>query len=369
MTITIDLLAPTIPTNRQVWRLFPGNGYQFLPTFLSERTAFLDTPAFPMPDGNFSDADDLTARLAYSQMARELLYKDGPDADFDLKLEDFSGAPNTKNRGRIRQSLINILQEAKAGDLVIMPTSLIEGRVWIGRFKDDDVVQEHFGKRYGRRTIPGRNVEWITSADEGAISSPLRKILRHQHPFAVIEKSLWVEVFAIAYSSFVFGDRHVSTIYNDEDFIDADASFLGNISKLASAACAAQDAGRKLDPAELLSLLLESPPIEYTSSQQVDIHSPGFNRYTSATIVALVTATLVTAFTVLPNDRNQIAPAMQQMVVMNSSADADPQCTTRVSAAQKEVFEVLGVDLSLKLCDAARKAKNRAGLRSSARPK
>lgn len=366
MPLRIDLQAPTIPATTRVWRLFPGNGYLFLPHFIEQNAAFLDLPGFVLPDGPIATAPDLVDRLAFSQAVRAELYENGPDAEIDLNLGNFRGAKRTKARGRIRQAIINILSEAKTGDIIVVPSSLSDGRINIGRIVDDDIGEALFERKYGLYLLPSRNVRWLSNVDEGSISADLRKTLRHQHPFALIEKRHWVEILSLAFSSFIFVDRHVSTIFNENDFIDADASFLGNVTKLAAAACEALQNGDILDPNELLDLLLSSPPIEFTSSQQIDIHSPGFNRYVSGSIVSLVTAALVATFLALPPDAAQAQLAMQNVVVMNSSPDGDPQCSARVHEAQRVVLEMLGVDKTLKLCEAARRARDRGGLRSSA---
>jgi hypothetical protein len=186
----------------------------------------------------------------------------------------------------------------------------------------------------------------------------------------LLEKSLYIEVFSIAHGSFVYGDRHASTIYNTQsDFLDADAALLGAISRLAAAACQALDQGKpSLGVIDLLDVLLRAPPIEYTCSQTADIHSPGFNRYVSGTIVALVIAALVAAYigfaeksskATLDNDINSL-------VMMNTAAGADPLCTARVSKAAAMVLSALDIDKTWALCEAARAAAKRTGLKSSA---
>jgi hypothetical protein len=202
------------------------------------------------------------------------------------------------------------------------------------------------------------------------VSLPLSRSLRHQHPFTLLERSLHIEVFSLVHGSFVYGDRHVSTIYNDQDdFLDADAALLGAISRLSAAACRSVDLGHaELDVAELINILLRSPPIEYTCSQATDIHSAGFNRYVSGAIIALVIAAVVGAaieFGVF-STRASLETELPQLQIINTGLNADPQCTARVSDATKRVLHVLGTDKTWALCEAAREAAHRAGLRSSA---
>ncbi len=122
---------------------------------------------------------------------------------------------------------------------------------------------------------------------------------------------------------------------------------------------------------DLLDVLLRTPPIEYTCSQSTDIHSPGFNRYVSGSIVSLVIAALTAALIELGEggSKKSLASEISNFVVMNSAPGADPQCTARVSQASAMVLSALGTDKTWALCEAARDAARRAGLRSSATPK
>jgi hypothetical protein len=52
--VQVDLRAPTIQPGTRVWRLFPGEGYQFLQSFQDQRVGFLDFPGLILPDGNLA---------------------------------------------------------------------------------------------------------------------------------------------------------------------------------------------------------------------------------------------------------------------------------------------------------------------------
>jgi hypothetical protein len=121
---------------------------------------------------------------------------------------------------------------------------------------------------------------------------------------------------------------------------------------------------------DLLDILLRSPPIEYTCTQEADIHSPGFNRYISGTIVALVIAAVAASLIGLAehSSKDQLANDLPNLYVINSGGNADPQCTARVSEATRRVLMTLGIGRTWELCEAARAAKERAGLHPSAIP-
>lgn len=373
MAIKVDLRAPTVRHDVRIWRMFPGRGYQFLRSFLEQQVGFLDIPDFLPPD-TFNVKSDLIPSIARSQDVREAFYKHGPTfKPGTLKLDDYAKARRTKNRTRLEQALLTFLFEAKDGDYVVLPEPVYRANVHVGRISAPKPTNGYYAYRYGRTPIPARDITWSTAVPESSVSAALSNSLRHQHPFTLLEKSLYVEVLSLIHGSFVYGDRHASVIYNTlSDFLDADAALLGAISRLAAAAALSVDTGKgQLAAADLLDVLLRTPPLDYTCSQAADIHSPGFNRYVSGTIVSLVIAALTAAFIAFgeTGTKSSLASDINNFVVMNSAPGADPQCTARVSQASAMVLSALGIDKTWSLCEAARDAAKRAGLKSSATPK
>lgn len=375
MTLEIDLQAPTIPNDRRVWRLFPGSGYQFWEDFHEQDVGYLDFPGLELPKNvKLTEAPDLIARIARSQQIKNYLWSNGPEAklpDFDLK--KFADARHTQNRGRLRQALINFYEVAAAGDYVILPEPLYLSNVWVGRISSKRIVKGRFPHRYGANSIPARQITWLAKHKENTISSALSLMLRHQHPFTLLERSLFVEVFSLAHGSFVYRDRHAATVYNDkDDYLDSDAALLGAISRLSAAALMSVDKGEKgLTAEDFTDILLRSPPIEYTCTQEADIHSPGFNRYIAGTAVALVISAVTASLIGLSyeSSKAQLANDVGKLVFLNSAPDADPLCTAKVSEAAARVLKALGTDRTWELCKAARAASERAGIRASAAPK
>lgn len=368
--VVIDLNAPTISPAQRVWRLFPGKGYQFQGDFIENGVGYLDFPGLELPEGDLTNANDFIPRIARSQAIKEAIRSREP-VEFP-RLEEFAAARNTKHRGSLRSAIINFFQEAKAWDLVVLPEPAYNGRIWIGQFTDDDLIRYYHVARFGGYAAPARRLRWYGPFAENTVSTSLSSSLRKSHPFTLLEKARFLEVFSLVYTSFVFGDRYSAAVFNDDDFLDADAAFLGNVSRLAAAACRSIDENEaSIDRDALLSILISDPPIEYTSSQEIDIHSPGFNRYTSATIVSLVIAAVVATYIGLSEQSSHatLANDIAAIQYVNSAAGADPGCTARVSEASKRILDVLGIDKTWKMCEAAKSAKRRAGLRSSARPR
>jgi hypothetical protein len=353
--------------------MFPGSHYRFLNAFLEERVGFLDFPGLELPEGPLSKAPDLISRVARSVDVRAAFYKVGPELNpKTIKLADYAKARRTQKRARLAQALISFFEIAKHGDYVVLPEPLTNGQIRIGRITSDKVTEGYYPPRYGKWSIPARSINWLGGVPENTVSRDLSLSLRHQHPFTVLEKSRYVEVLSLVHGSFIYGDRHSSMIYNEAgDFLDADAALLGAISRLAAAACRSIDEGKgELGAADLVDVLLRSPPIEYTCAQEADIHSPGFNRYVSATVVALVIAALVGGLIGLSqySSIDKLSDDVAKLTIINSAPNADPLCTAKVSEATRRVLLTLPADQTWALCEAAREAQRRAGVRSSARP-
>ncbi|HEX4055944.1 MAG TPA: hypothetical protein VHX86_16900 [Tepidisphaeraceae bacterium] len=368
---TVDLNAPTIPAGARAWRLFPGRRYSFLEELVTHGAAYLDIPGFEMPiDVPLSRDPNILPKIARSQDLILKLAQEGPGSEQILPLDNYLRAQKTGHRTKLAQAIINLYEAAKAGDYVITPEPLSFGRIWVGRFTSDDVTAARLPRKYGNYPIPARSIQWFGSYPENTISSGLSASLRHENPFTVLERSTYTEIFGLALGSFVFGERHLATIYNDlDDFLDSDGALLGAISRLASAATQVLEHGGELAEAHLIDVLLRNPPIQFTCSQQADIHSPGFTRFTSGKVVALVIAAVVAGLIVLSevSTHDTLANDIQQLTFVNTGNGADPACTARVSEASKRVLTVLGIDRTWVLCEAAHTAKQRAGLRSSAR--
>jgi hypothetical protein len=172
--VQVDLCAPTIPSQTRVWRLFPGQRYQFRQSFQDQRIGFLDFPGFEFPEGNLTEAADLIPRIARSQDIRELLWRIGPEAAMelnpanvpDLKLASYARAPVTAHRRRLRSALINFFQEAKTGDYVALPELTYLSKIWIGRFTTNERVGVLYDRRYGKVQVPARTIDWIVPFPE-----------------------------------------------------------------------------------------------------------------------------------------------------------------------------------------------------------
>ncbi|WP_182179367.1 hypothetical protein [Methylobacterium radiotolerans] len=368
----IDIRVASVPTKTKIWRLFPGEGYAFLNDFRTENVGFLDYPGIILPDRPLKFWNEFDENIIKSDVLSRFLRENGPNSR--IKFDDIDTSANrwSERRTRDKNSLINLFEEARKGDLVVLPEQKWMGKIWIGQLKSNRVVYSRSPKRYGEYQIPAREIAWSRGFPERMVSRALSDSLRQVHPFALVEQSLYFELFSLYFDSYVFKDRNASTIFNGEEFLDADASLLSNITKIAAAACIAidyEDDGRSPLYEDLLGTILTNPPIEYTCSQESDIHSEGFTRLTSARLVPLVTSSLLASLILLSGckDKKEMKSELGKIEYVNSSPYSDPACNARVSRASALALSFIGIDKTWEICKSARESAAR-DIRPSARP-
>lgn len=369
--VKVDLRAQIVLPSVRCWRLFPGSSYKFLETFISENVAFLDMPGFQMPQGKLKDDKVLSMRIRASEIVLEKLSKEGKDRIPSVTEAELKSFRVGRKRQRNAQAMITFFDVAAKGDLIVTPEPLVAGKVRIGTFDDEpgNWFPIKVPRSYGLTPIPARRVRWLKGIEENKISSPLSFSLRHQHPFSLIEKTLFFEIFSLAFDSYVYNDRHSSVIFNTKsDYTDRETALMGIVSSLAANYCEAVESDRKnkIDP---LMAILSQASMEYHCSQASDVHSPGFNRFTSSTPTALVIAAVIAALSVLSScsDVDQVEAVVKTIEYVNTSASPDDPCTAVVSKTADRILKSMGSDKLWEMCQAMKNAEARAGLESSAK--
>lgn len=367
----IDLRAPIISGDTRVWRLFPGGSYKFLSTFKADQVAFLDVPGFEMPDVKLSEANDLPTRIRRTEVMMEKLSREGREAIPRITEDDLQNFRVGKKRQRNQQAIINFYEVAKTGDLVVVPDQLSIGRVMIGVFAQQRAKLPHVTvpNIYGPVPVPARPINWLANVPENKVSTPLSSSLRHQHPFNLLEKSLFLEVFSLAFSSYVYNDHYSATIFNTkDDYLDRETSLIGLVSTLSATFCEKVSKGEE-NHFDLLDAIFEQASIEFHCSQAADIHSEGFNRFTSAKATPLVIAAFFAALSFLAtaDSQQQMEKMVDHIEFVNTFATEHDECTALVSKTTNLMLKSMNGDKLWKKCQSMKDAEQRAGLTSSAK--
>ncbi len=367
--IEIDLRAAIIPPQTRVWRLFPGSSYKFLRTFDEQRVAFLDLPGLELPEGELAQADDLLSRVLASQKIAELKRRYGHDHAPDVQPGQFRGARKTTTRGRYRQAVVNFFEVASRGDLVIVPSTLSEGRIRIGQFiqPPNRRVVAFYEPRYGDAPIPARPIRWLRTIPEHQVSGNLRSSLRHEHPFTLLERSLFVETLSFAFECFKFGEQCSSVIYNENnDYTDRETALIGLISNLSASLCEyVENNGDDAIDTDVLEIFLSNPGMEYSCSFSSDIHSMGFSRFVGAKPTALAIVACMAALSALSQcaTAQEVQSNLAGIAIINSYAPDDDACTAIVSEATQRFLNIFDIDQLWEVCKSMRESQERAGLR------
>jgi len=369
MTV-IDLNAPTIASTTRVWRVFPGASYRFLANFQRDGKAFLDLPGLTLPQGDISASEELMPRILASIALNAEIKQRTDNRPSIQNWQNYQNRKRTSHRGKLRQAVINLLVSAQPGDLVIYPEELKVGFVNIGEVVDRNIEDVSFIRMGWEWQTKGRNIRWIQRVRENTVSYKLSSSLRNQHPFSPLPLDLYFEAFSLSYSSYVFGERKVSSVFNlRDDYLDSDSALLGTVAKLAAVACESIDEGLPDLGVDVLSAILAPTSTEYACNQEADIHSKGFNRFLSSAHTSLVIAALLTSLLALSacGDVVEMEQMKQTLIVVNTrDAEANP-CAPTVQEANRRVLNALSIEQTWELCKAMEAARERAGLTSTAR--
>ncbi|RCW27794.1 hypothetical protein DFR48_102280 [Ciceribacter lividus] len=328
-------------------------------------------PGLVLPEGKLGQSKDLPKLIRRSEIVLEKLAKEGKEQAPTVTEDELKNFKVGRRRQRNQQALINFFDHAAKGDLIITPEPLYRGKILIGVFLDESntAVEAKSPRHYGPTPVPARRIRWLKEIEENTVSSSLSQSLRHQHPFSLIERSRFPEVFSLAYDSFVYGERHSSVLFNRKvDYTDRETSLIGLVSSISAVFCEAVSTGDQ-DEIDLLTALLSQASMEYHCQQAADIHSPGFNRFISSTATALVIAAFVASLSLLSacDSAESMTATLANIDYVNSSAPADDACTALVSETTDRILKTIGSDKLWKMCQAMKDAEARAGLESSAK--
>jgi len=256
----------------------------------------------------------------------------------------------------------------------VVPTQVWNEKILIGQFAGRRIVNTALRREYGDSSIPARRVEWLSEIDERKISGELSSSLRHQHPFSLIERSLYNEIFSIAYHNFFSPESFSSLLLNNNaEFLDSDSAFIGLISNISAYANYLSDRAELVaaQPVvhDILNLFFEGVPIDYSCAQSSDIHSAGFTRLISSKATAITTAAVLAILCGLAiySSQDSIANDAQNVMVTNSLAAADDICTPKVSESAAIVLRSIGFDDLWKACQRAKAMQDRTGLDTGVR--
>lgn len=375
--VEVDLNTKVVAPDLRIWRIFPGQRYEFFEHFLSQEAVFLDLPGIELPN---EDVDAQTPFLKQRLIVADLISKwidaslrvaSAPDASSpekpDRNLASHGNAPWYRGYKNNLGAVINLFGRAKKGDLIILPNRLNTREILIGEFLDAPSarVSVNIPEMFLDESVPGRRVRWFEPVDEIRIPKALSETLRIPNPISQVSRDIYGVILENSYGSYVLGEEYATRFATKApDFSAQNAFDFGVLAKLFSAVVADRDAGKlSLETIQRRYLNSILPP-EYQPTISININSPGFINLRGSTIAPIFISAMFALFSTANASEK---PEPRDVTVINSAATADDRCAPQVDAMVKETLTLMGIDEWRAECERAQRLQSEPRMRGDSR--
>lgn len=358
-SVVIDLRTKVIPPSLQIWRLFPGSGYVFLPAFEKQGVVFLDFPGLDLPVGPVGEGvADLEERIMVSRAVREWAWsaakasrekRDPPPAP-SRKLADYVDATTPRGMAVDKGSIAGLFGRPAKGDLVVVPGTIPSREVRVGEFLDDPETRVSVKiDRYGEEPIPARRVRWFPAINELELPERVSEVIRRPNPFVSFDKTQYTEIFDRTFGTYVYGDQHTAR------FDTKSAHFRGNdnldlmllAEAIASLVELSETGGSGAQANHLWQLAVRPKSAAFKTDLSININSPGSFLFKSVSLVPLVFAAL---FAVSSNG-SFAADIPTSVTVINSASTPETDlCTPKVDERVRSALQLMQIEVWRDAC-------------------
>jgi hypothetical protein len=360
--IEIDLRTRVFAPNEQIHILFPGEGYRHFPFFERNSLVFLDFPGIELPEARPRSPGSLKSEIARAAKIRDWHSandKSRPEPSRDLA--DYQNTRQTARRTQYATALIKFCYDLPNGSVIVVPGPGPFGTVRVAELSGPLRWVKVPG--YGDDLVPARSVRWISAVPKRRFSEDLINRLRLPIPLFIVERSLEIEIIKSAYDNFAYGGEFVATFDTTNPTFDSvdDFNIQGFVNLIAGALVALEEGEAKngFDLDDALKVLTR-----HTSKIpeiNTNINSPGFVRYITQDIAALVIASVMAlALSSSPLSASEFK-------IVNSAAGPDDPCAYVVNEKVKQAFEIMDIPSLQKACERARDTSKKTGLKTTVR--
>ena len=120
MKIEIDLNAPIVSKDREVFVVRPGKGYRLYSDFVENEVIAVELPALVMKDGvPLAVHQNLDQQIRRARAIRSWYRRGGKGDGPSRKLEAYADGHNDKSVATLRTVLSGFFEKLKEGDLVL----------------------------------------------------------------------------------------------------------------------------------------------------------------------------------------------------------------------------------------------------------
>ncbi|TLX12291.1 hypothetical protein [Rhizobium sp. MHM7A] len=363
----IDINTKPIPHNHIVALARPGANYRLFQDFIELSFVGAELPGLFRHDEHVDVHDDkLIARIQRSKEIRAWHnFGRSPERVPSNNLNEYDNAADDPSTGQLLRVLKFYLDDARAGDLVVVPPQNFGGKVHIGEFEHGPagafpaVVQ-----RYPGDPIVVRRVKWIGTLDK--VDMPVRMIeaFRKPTPLLLVPQSERAAFYNAAYKNYYTDHRFSSTFdVTSAEFDTTSGSVIPAFFNFVAANTREVDRATGVIHAFGAGAFLNLA--EYAPHLAIDIQSPGTLSLVSSYITPLVaSALLALALTVGPAASTEAV--LGNLQVSNSAATGDDACIVPVREQVVTHLRLLGYDKWAEACSLLKEAADKTGLQSEA---
>lgn len=281
----VDLDTRIIPPDHQVFVMHPGTQKKFYRNMISGSEVFLDLPGITFEGALAVDDPLLLQKFMMSRAIRQWHAAGRPEGR-EPSRDPAAYADNalTSRRSIQLRSIVALYQDARVGDLVVVPGPGYASAVLIGEIISD-YAPGHVRKedRYPGESMPVRIVRWkSTSRKKAQFSNRAIELMQNQKAIIrVKEPDILLEIYREAYGNFVLPDYAEGRVRIEKPTIDF-AKFLKSGNTIIYAAALFNAAGGGTGTVREALALGTFGAIQrfYDPTQLLDtgisINSPGF---------------------------------------------------------------------------------------------
>lgn len=367
--IVLDLGFKVVDNTQQVFIAFPGRSYRDHRFFSENSIVFADFPLL-RPSDNVNKQPDLLQQIVRGSHL-DHYYRSAKRADPpSRKLSDYNDYKWGRGRYHSKGIISGLFNRAQAGDLVMVPSAQVDENVLVGEFIDPAGTYIEFThpELYGDDFVPARRVRWLGKEKRGKLPIAIQKKLPRPNAFHLLEESLRVYIYPIAYGSYIRGGDISSKFeVSGADFSTTNDYFLQQIFNSIAflTAYLENNPGSSL-PAEignnldsLVELLADDAVVPLLS---VNVNSPGFMVILSKVTVPLVASAFL-ALTTFPAEDTWASLNNDTLKIVNSVSPTSDPCSPPVADQVRDQLRLMGFERWREMCRKAQLIRNNTGIK------
>jgi hypothetical protein len=261
--------------------------------------------------------------------------------------------------------LSGYFEKLKRGDLVVVPPSAFSRETYIGEVvseptKYESVTAPQF---YGNDALPGRRVRWLAQIEKRKLPSEILDALEHPTSIYLLARSQRPAIYAAAFGTYVDASRPDSefiarfSIAEDGFTTETDLRLQAFFNFVAANYLAAETNG---SVKRLIDVLFQELG-DAAPELRTNVNSPGHVDLVAKSIVPLVAAALFALAVNVGRSAPEAAEA-NKIVIGNSKAGPDDECTALVRAATLTQLKMLRLSEWPQACELAKLVAEQAGV-------